>query len=438
MTQETGRSMVEMLGVLALIGILSVAGIAGYKLAMNKYRANTLMEEVTKRAVVVAGKISLNGLKAPVTPSAELIDEFTNPKGYEFLVSKKNDNQFNILIDTVDEAVCSQVKSIIGIDSPIQEISDDCTELTFNNDLSEEEVLGGSSDDSETESSLKKDNEECQTDSECESGVCVSGVCGLCSGDESCGDCQRCDADTHHCVAECEASLCTYDYTGASSKKICCTSEKGTVLGEFCCASTGGTEENPECCSDAQGQNCCPVDTPLVNSSGTCYSCSHSNYIVVDGVSYRCESVCPGKRLIYEGYSSLCFLCPQSGELRGPSGGALTKTQCDKCDNLKWDDKAKNGSGVCTYKAECTADKPLSDRFGQCHSCSQSNYFDVDGVEYRCESVCSGKRYLFNSICYRCPQKGSGTSVSSYSQERCSACSDTLVWNATTSQCEYK
>jgi len=39
---ESGRSMVEMLGVLAIIGVLSVGGIAGYKMAMNKYSVNTL------------------------------------------------------------------------------------------------------------------------------------------------------------------------------------------------------------------------------------------------------------------------------------------------------------------------------------------------------------------------------------------------------------
>ena len=37
---EHGRSMVEMLGVLAVIGVLSIGGIAGYTLGMNKYRAN--------------------------------------------------------------------------------------------------------------------------------------------------------------------------------------------------------------------------------------------------------------------------------------------------------------------------------------------------------------------------------------------------------------
>ena len=40
MKNENGRSMVEMLGVLAIIGVLSVGGIAGYTMAMNKYKAN--------------------------------------------------------------------------------------------------------------------------------------------------------------------------------------------------------------------------------------------------------------------------------------------------------------------------------------------------------------------------------------------------------------
>jgi len=37
---QTGRSMVEMLGVLAIVGILSIGAIAGYNKAMMKYRLN--------------------------------------------------------------------------------------------------------------------------------------------------------------------------------------------------------------------------------------------------------------------------------------------------------------------------------------------------------------------------------------------------------------
>lgn len=42
-----GRSMIEMLGVLAIIGVLSVGGIAGYSKAMMKYKINKAIEQIT-------------------------------------------------------------------------------------------------------------------------------------------------------------------------------------------------------------------------------------------------------------------------------------------------------------------------------------------------------------------------------------------------------
>ena len=44
---NTGRSMVEMLGVLAIIGVLSVGAIAGYSKAMMKYRLNQYSQAIS-------------------------------------------------------------------------------------------------------------------------------------------------------------------------------------------------------------------------------------------------------------------------------------------------------------------------------------------------------------------------------------------------------
>ena len=41
-----GRSMIEMLGVLAIVGVLSVGGIAGYSKAMEKFKVNKTIDEV--------------------------------------------------------------------------------------------------------------------------------------------------------------------------------------------------------------------------------------------------------------------------------------------------------------------------------------------------------------------------------------------------------
>ena len=47
-TNQSGRSMIEMLGVLAIIGVLSVGGIAGYSKAMTKYRINKTIDQITQ------------------------------------------------------------------------------------------------------------------------------------------------------------------------------------------------------------------------------------------------------------------------------------------------------------------------------------------------------------------------------------------------------
>ena len=57
---ESGRSMVEMLGVLAIIGVLSIGGIASYTMAMNRFRANEIIDMGNKYAsLVFAGNQTL-------------------------------------------------------------------------------------------------------------------------------------------------------------------------------------------------------------------------------------------------------------------------------------------------------------------------------------------------------------------------------------------
>ena len=52
---ENGRSMIEMLGVLAIIGVLSVGGIYGYTTAMKKYKANEIVQAASMLAARAHG-----------------------------------------------------------------------------------------------------------------------------------------------------------------------------------------------------------------------------------------------------------------------------------------------------------------------------------------------------------------------------------------------
>ena len=73
---ETGRSMTEMLGVLAIIGVLSVGSIAGYRYAMDKHRANELLSGASERAVLVTAQIT-----AGQTPSLREFSDNTTSGG---------------------------------------------------------------------------------------------------------------------------------------------------------------------------------------------------------------------------------------------------------------------------------------------------------------------------------------------------------------------
>ena len=64
---ENGRSMVEMLGVLAIIGVLSVGAIAGYSKAMFKYKMNKTVDEISNIVAnirtIAVGNVGEDGIQ---------------------------------------------------------------------------------------------------------------------------------------------------------------------------------------------------------------------------------------------------------------------------------------------------------------------------------------------------------------------------------------
>ena len=67
--RENGRSMVEMLGVLAIIGVLSIGAIAGYSKAMMRYRLNKQSEQLS--TLINAVIRYQRNLRIPVTETSE-------------------------------------------------------------------------------------------------------------------------------------------------------------------------------------------------------------------------------------------------------------------------------------------------------------------------------------------------------------------------------
>ncbi len=76
-TNEQGRSMIEMLGVLAIVGVLSVGGIAGYSKAMNKFKTNKVIDQINMIATNVrtlySSQPSYKGLENKIAIKTGLI-----------------------------------------------------------------------------------------------------------------------------------------------------------------------------------------------------------------------------------------------------------------------------------------------------------------------------------------------------------------------------
>ncbi len=133
---ESGRSMVEMLGVLAIIGVLSVGGIAGYTTAMNKHRANKILNGASVRAIVVSTQIQ-RGSAAPTLGEFTDADNAVGGATFTGLAAwnKDTDKRFSLTLENVPAEVCAQMKAMKGENGIIRKIDDGCTTITYNNDL---------------------------------------------------------------------------------------------------------------------------------------------------------------------------------------------------------------------------------------------------------------------------------------------------------------
>ena len=101
---QKGRSMVEMLGVLAIIGVLSVGGLYGYGVAMKKHKANELLHQASMLATTISAQAMTNNGTLPTT-----ITDFGN-SGYDTDLTD-NGTKFILTMKDVDSAVCNQLKT---------------------------------------------------------------------------------------------------------------------------------------------------------------------------------------------------------------------------------------------------------------------------------------------------------------------------------------
>ncbi len=248
---ESGRSMVEMLGTLAIIGVLSVGAIAGYSYGMDKYRANETINDVMLLGVDVITHASRTGGMPNL--SAEWGTKTT--VGYDFTVvpNPEDETQYGIRISGVPARVCKMVGDAlkpmasvyVNDDEHITE-EDPCDESDSN--TMEFYFASASASTSPFGDECKTDTD-CGTDKYCDNGWCFDGNRPEGTArifDKTCLSPDECNIGYTGTCSICTNGFCTHNVNNDTSS---CTLDNGT-LGQCAggeCIAKGCTYDTNKC-----------------------------------------------------------------------------------------------------------------------------------------------------------------------------------------------
>lgn len=106
---NSGRTLLEMLAVLAIVAILSVGAVAGFIYAMNKYRANVTIQDVS----LMASTITTNADFEKATDEGIIsVTELTMSRtgtGYPISATRVNADVFTVTVSDVPKRVCRHI-----------------------------------------------------------------------------------------------------------------------------------------------------------------------------------------------------------------------------------------------------------------------------------------------------------------------------------------
>jgi len=99
--------MIEMLGVLAIIGVLSIGGLLGYRRAVNNHQANQILDDANRLAFVILE--SNQAFQTDDFMEEELIDSVPYTGTYNLDAFMAAGGQFGIVVTKVPKGVCESL-----------------------------------------------------------------------------------------------------------------------------------------------------------------------------------------------------------------------------------------------------------------------------------------------------------------------------------------
>ncbi len=278
---QSGRSMVEMLGVLAIIAILSIGGIVGYKLAMNYYQADQIANEINLMRNDLKVKYALGNEELLLGDPYDDTPENEDYSGHlstqydrysvdydcirkdkaEFYNCRETDAYY-IKVGNVSKGVCKPLTTLVNA-------MDGLMYIKINKQPYIEDDLCSSDEANEFYIQFDAEDVNGNYDSNRPEGWCAK--------DEDCEESQVCDEKNNTCVecvknADCASNICRKDHTcGECTKdsdclnpRPICNTESATCVG--CAVDDECPDMNKPNCDTASGA-CC--DDPLMTWNGS-------------------------------------------------------------------------------------------------------------------------------------------------------------------------
>ena len=386
-TNESGRSMVEMLGVLAIIGVLSVGGVAGYRYAMDTLKTNNILYGLNRMAHTCLAQMGMQARECSLAEYGQKLESYP----FE-MISFPKQTYFGIKLSNVPESICKKMH-ITGL--PISSL-----------------ILPGTCEGTKDmvfifNQNLTSDNSEGPT---------------VCSDESHCGDCEQC-SENGICESSCGTDqTCAKDFEDPSAPKSCCPT--GNLVGGVCCNNPDGYGN----CCDSKGGNCCPPDKPMMGRDGLCYGCDENVKVEVDERTHKCNR-CQNR--VYQsatyGYIGWCRPkeCPEDKPIQSYTG------VCYPC-------------GVDVDLLDLI--RPSTNKVDSCYKCPENSVFDdrmclicpENMVKKNGQCVCPdgqmasySERYSGAPTCYSCGADNLNAIAYQYgnTQNPCSACPDRIVVN---------
>ena len=303
---NAGRSMLEMLGVLAIIGVLSVGAVMGFRQAMNRHKANVILNDVSLAFEELATHETTGAV------SRYQVTAFTPESGHTLYAKRDANGNDSVEVTGVVQGVC---EILIQYDKTelYTQISDTAgTKLTACAD-NQTMVFGlgaGSSGSTDPDPGPGPEpTDPCDGKTCSGHGTCSDGVCTCSDGytDPDCGTAPECNST----IACASPKVCSTDY--------------------HCeCPSIG----TPGVCQTTGTQNGCPA---IVNVTGKC----GTNGICTNGACSECSSP-----MVANADGTACE-CPAKGA-NCKMQNSLT-CECDLCE----DGFEKNAAGECVEANPC-------------------------------------------------------------------------------------